>query len=395
MRLVKVPAMSLEPGMFVVELDRPWLETPFALQGFVVRDPADAHYVSRYVDHVYVDAEYKAQRRFTSLDTAPTHEEEVPRERLELKADMAEARICFDNASQALDRVFESLRAGRASDIDAVQESINPLIDSVFKNQEAVGALLRLKESGDYRFEHGISMAAWASILGRHIGLHKDELETLALGCAMCDIGMTRLPADLLYQEGALTPDQRRIIRAHPVVGSELVSESTRISFEVLAIIENHHERMDGSGYPRGVDGAAIPLLARIAGLVDTYDAMIKPRPWAQARTSHEAVLELIDGKGTQFQESLVEQFIQAIGLFPTGTLVELNTHEVAIVTRQNDIRRLKPEVVVVLDSDKQRKDPLDIVDLANQERETGMERWVIRELLPGSYDVDSEEYFI
>ena len=395
MRLVKIPAASLEPGMFVVELDRPWLETPFALQGFVVRDPADAHYVSRYVEHVYVDAEYKAQRRFTSLDTAPTFENEAKRDRLELKADMAEARVCFDNAGQALDRVFESLRAGRGTDIEVVQDSINPLIESVFRNQEAVGALLRLKESGDYRFEHGISMAAWASILGRQIGLHKDELETLALGCAMCDIGMTRLPADLLMQEGALSSDQKRIIRAHPIVGSELVSESTRISFEVLAIIENHHERMDGSGYPRGVRGGAIPLLARIAGLVDTYDAMIKPRPWAPARTSHEAVLELLDGKGTQFQDSLVEQFIQAIGLFPTGTLVELNTHEVAIVSRQNDTRRLKPEIVVVLDSEKVRKDPLEIVDLANQDRESPMERWIIRELLPGSYDVNSEEYFI
>ena len=106
-------------------------------------------------------------------------------------------------------------------------------------------------------------------------------------------------------------------------------------------------------------------------------------------------MLELLDGKGTQFPHSLVEQFIQAIGLFPTGTLVELNTREVAIVTRQNDTRRLKPEIVVVLDSEKQRKDPLDIVDLANQQREACMERWITRELLPGSYDVDSEEYFI
>ena len=190
MRLVKVPATSLQPGMFVAELDRPWLETPFTLQGFVVRDPAEAVYVSKFVDHVFVDAEYRAQKNFLSLDTAPTHA--VPKERLELRADMRQARVCFDNAADTLGKVFDSLRAGRNTEMSAVQDSINPLIESVFKNKEAVGALLRLKESGDYRFEHGVSMAAWAAILGRQIGLHRDELETLAVGCAMCDVGMTQ-----------------------------------------------------------------------------------------------------------------------------------------------------------------------------------------------------------
>lgn len=393
MRLVKVPATSLQPGMFVAELDRPWLETPFALQGFVVRDPAEAIYVSKFVDHVFVDAEYKAQKNFLALDTAPTHT--IPRERLELRADMREARVCFDNAAQTLDKVFDSLRGGRNTEMAVVQESINPLIESVFKNKEAVGALLRLKESGDYRFEHGVSMAAWAAILGRQIGLHRDELETLAVGCAMCDVGMTQLPAEMLGQANQLSEGQQRIIRAHPTMGAELVADSKNVNYEVLGIIENHHERMDGSGYPRGLEGAAIPLLARIAGLVDAYDAMITPRPWAPARTSHEAAQELLDAKGSKFQDALVEQFIQAIGLFPTGTLVELNTGEVAIVTRQNETRRLKPEIVVVLDGDKNKRDPLAIVDLSNQDDPRGIERWITRELLPGSHGVNSEEYYI
>ncbi len=393
MRLVKVPATSLQPGMFVAELDRPWLETPFTLQGFVVRDPAEAVYVSKFVDHVFVDAEYRAQKNFLSLDTAPTHA--VPKERLELRADMRQARVCFDNAADTLGKVFDSLRAGRNTEMSAVQDSINPLIESVFKNKEAVGALLRLKESGDYRFEHGVSMAAWAAILGRQIGLHRDELETLAVGCAMCDVGMTQLPAEMLGQANQLSEGQQRIIRAHPTMGAELVSDSKNVNFEVLGIIENHHERMDGSGYPRGLQGAAIPLLARIAGLVDAYDAMITPRPWAPARTSHEAAQELLDAKGSKFQDALVEQFIQAIGLFPTGTLVELNTGEVAIVTRQNDTRRLKPEIVVVLDAHKNKRDPLAIVDLCNQDDPRGIERWITRELVPGSHGVNSEEYYI
>lgn len=393
MRLVKVPAMSLEPGMFIAELDRPWLETPFAVQGFVVRDTTEILYVSNYVEHVYVDAEYKGRPLSLKLAVAPTAPD--PRERLELDEEFQRTKVCFESAAETLDKVFDSIRSGHQGDIQAVQQAVNPLIEGVFRNQEAVAALLRLKESGEYRYNHGVSMAVWAAILGRHIGLHKDELEKLAVGCAMCDVGMTQLPPELLGQAENLNDQQRRVIQAHPKMGAELVADSKDVDFEILAIIENHHERMDGSGYPRGVQGAAIPLLARIAGLVDTYDAMITPRPYASARTSHEATQELLDCKGTMFQESLVEQFVQAIGLFPTGTMVELNTGEVAIVVTQNDTRRLKPEIVIVLDEEKEKLENLKVVDLSNQQIAAEGERWIARELLPGTYGISSEEYFI
>ena len=190
MRLVKVPAMSLEPGMFIAELDRPWLETPFALQGFVVRDSKEIIYVSNYVDHVYVDAEYKGCRQSLRLATAPTATD--PRDRLELDEEFQRTRVSFETAADTLDKVFDSLRSGRQSDISAVQEAVNPLIEGVFRNQEAVAALLRLKESGEYRYHHGVSMAVWAAIIGRHIGLHRDELEKLAK----------------LHSQGALTDDE-------------------------------------------------------------------------------------------------------------------------------------------------------------------------------------------
>ncbi len=393
MRLVKIPTMSLRPGMFIAELDRPWLETPFAMQGFCVRDYKDVIYVSNYTDQVYVDAEYHGTPVFLSLVTEPTSQRQ--NKRLELKADFQQARVSFESAALTLDKVFDSLRENRLTNINVVKEAVDPLIEGVFRNQEAMAALLRLKETGDYRYNHGISMAVWAVILGRHLGLHRQELEKLAVGCAMCDVGMTELPQEMMDQRQDLTESQRKVVQAHPLDGAEMVSKSESVDFEILAIIENHHERMDGSGYPRGMEGAAIPLLARIAGLVDTYDAMITTRPYAAARSSHEAAQELIDCKGSLFQEALVEQFVQAIGLFPTGTLVELNTGEVAIVVRQNNTRRLKPEVVLVLDSEKNRKTMLDLVDLANQDALANCERWIARELLPGTYGIKSEEYFI
>lgn len=393
MRLVKVSAINLQPGMFIAELDRPWLETPFALQGFVVRTPDEALYVANHVDEVYVDADYTGQEVPLELAIAPTANDGT--ERLRLNEEFQRTRISFDSATQTLDRVFGEIRRGKASDIQAVQEAVNPLIEGVFRNQEAVAALLRLKDSGEYRYHHSVAMAVWAVILGRHIGLQQRELETLAVGCAMCDVGMTQLPPELLGQAENLTDKQLRIIRAHPKMGAEMVARSEDVDIEVVAIIENHHERADGSGYPLGIEGAAIPLLARIAGIVDAYDAMITARPYATARTSHEAIQDLIDCKGVLFQEALIEQFVQAIGLFPTGTMVELNTGEVAITVSQNATRRLKPELVIVLDEQKMKLRTPRIVDLAQQNIASEGERWIAKELLSGTYGISSDEYFI
>ena len=141
MRLVKVPAMSLEPGMFIAELDRPWLETPFALQGFVVRDSSEILYVSNYVEHVYVDAEYKGRPRSLKLATEPTAID--ARQPLKLDEEFQRTKVSFESAADTLDKVFDSIRSGHQGDIQSVQQAINPLIEGVFRNQEAVAALLR------------------------------------------------------------------------------------------------------------------------------------------------------------------------------------------------------------------------------------------------------------
>jgi HD-GYP domain-containing protein (c-di-GMP phosphodiesterase class II) len=315
--------------------------------------------------------------------------------RLALREEFKFTKLALERAVETLECEFHSLRSGSEVDYRVVQTALNPLIDGVFRSPEAVAALLRLKDSDEYRYHHGVAMAMWGVILGRQIGLSRHELEKLAVGCAICDIGMTQLPPELLDQAENLTDAQRRIIRAHPIMGADLVYKCLNMDAEILDIIENHHERMDGSGYPRGKKGEEIPLLARIAGMVDTYDAMITPRPYAKARTSNEATQELLDCSGHQFQETLVEQFVQAIGFFPTGSMVELNTGEVAVVVSQNSTRRLKPEVVVVLNNAKDRLAIPKVVDLARQSIAAEGERWISRELRSGTYGVSGQEFFI
>lgn len=257
-----------------------------------------------------------------------------------------------------------------------------------------MAALVRIRRHGDYLYDHSLCNAVWSAVLGRHLGLPPDDLGCLALGASLVDVGMTRLEVNPVAKPAALSAGEMAAVRRHVALGADLV-RAAGVDRRVLEVVQNHHERFDGSGYPQRLSGHDIPVLARIAGLVDTYDAMITPRPHAPGRTSFEAVQELWDGGAAHFQRELVEQFIQAIGLFPTGAVVELNTGEVGIVVAQNESRRLKPSVMLVLDCNKRRRADLRVVDLATEEPADGGEQWVRSELQPGSHGVHPDEFFL
>jgi HD-GYP domain-containing protein (c-di-GMP phosphodiesterase class II) len=189
-----------------------------------------------------------------------------------------------------------------------------------------------MKHKNDYIQSHCISTAVWSILLGRHMGFDNDSLKVLALGAAMIDVGMVNVPAHIINKPGPLTSDQYKLVQSHVKSGVRLVEEAGTVDHRVIEIIACHHERHSGSGYPKGPAGSDIPLTARMAGIADTYDAMITDRPHAPARSSFEAIRELTELKGSLFHPDLTEAFTQAIGIFPTGTIVELNTGEVGIV---------------------------------------------------------------
>ena len=263
----------------------------------------------------------------------------------------------------------------------------------MLRNKDAMAALMRIRKKDDYTYGHCLATAAWAAILGRHLGFDSDTLKTLVLGAALTDVGKVRVESAILAKVTKLTDDELKAVRAHVDHSMEIVREGNADT-AVLEIVQSHHERHDGTGYHAGLVGADIPLLARIAGLADSYDAMITTRPYAKARSSYQAMQELSDLKGTKFQGELVEQFMQAIGLFPTGSLVELNTGEVGIVAAQNASRRLKPKVMVILDAGKQRLKKFNVIDLTSPDP-PDTRVWIAKELAPGAHGVDAEEFYL
>ena len=388
---LEVPVSNLKPGMYVAELDRPWLDTPFAMQGFYVGDEVDIQYIARYCSYVYVDPRAK------TVAAGHGRKQLSVREQVEFKDEFQRAQVDFESASETMSRVFQQLGANGQVDVVAVQEVITPLIDSVFRNREALAVLVRLKDKADYFYSHSLSTAVWAAVLGRHLGLDKRSLIDIATGAAVMDVGMTTLGDELLSAPNPLTAEQVKQVRRHVVASLKILKRSGDMPNPVLNIVACHHERLDGSGYPRGLAGNDIPVFARIVGLADTYDAMISTRPYSRARSSFEAMQELQDLKDQLFQGSLVEHFVQTVGMFPTGSIVELNTGDVGVVVQQNPTRRLRPKVVLILRADKAPRNDLAVIDLAKYQNGKAGEPtvWITAELETGAHGIQPDDYFI
>jgi HD-GYP domain-containing protein (c-di-GMP phosphodiesterase class II) len=395
-RYLKVPVAELEIGMYVFELDRPWLETPLLFQGFRIRSQEEIDALRSHCRAVVVDTRVE--------DEPPAHDESAPpRQRpppeamRELKDELKQASGIHVAAYASIEEVMGALRNSDKLNVTQLEQAVAPMVDSVMRNPAAMSCLMRIRRKGGYLYSHSLASSVWATVLGREIGLDRDGLRVVALGAMLLDVGKTRIPEALLNKPGKLDAIEIAEMRRHVEYGVDLLKEAGEVDSRVLDMVAHHHERFNGSGYPDGLKGADIPVYGRIAGIVDTYDAMITSRPYASTQSSYGALRQLRALAGIEFQAEIVNQFTQAIGMFPTGTLVLLNTGEVAVVTAQSRTRRLRPEVMIILDADKQPLHDYWVVDLnlvaATADDQASL--WIESGLEPGAYGVDPAEYYL
>ncbi|MEM1111486.1 MAG: HD-GYP domain-containing protein [Pseudomonadota bacterium] len=375
----KIFTHDLELGMYVSSLDRPWLETPFLLQGFLIETSEEIQQLRKHCTFVYIDSR-RSRVRPESIagkvrDTPrQTKEELFAGRKLKAYDDGATWRDEFEQADQALEElsqgveeIFSETAGGGSLDMVKVRKSVEPMIDSILRNPDACIWLVRLKQQDSYTYRHSLGASIWAVALGRQLGLPKSDLRSLAIGGLLFDIGKLSVDKALLSAERPLTEPEHRVVREHVRLGAELVKDSGLMNQDVLDMVQHHHERHDGNGYPRGLAGNAIPIFARIAAIVDCYDAVTSHRPYAAAIAPSEAIKMLHQRKGRDFQPELVEEFIQAIGIYPAGSLVELTSGEVAVVVAEYRTRRLRPNVMVMLDANKQPVKEIKLIDLRKE----------------------------
>jgi len=416
--------------MFIAQLDRPWLETPFLFQGFYIRDGDEINELKKHCKNVFVSQETLPQTATVDArsvvkpsnggeDAAPKKKRfslrsffrtrESPsgddfeqtnvfyKETTTLKDEIHTASSVQKQAMDTLQGVMQDLRNKGELEIGPLESTVTPMVDSVLRNSAALACLMRMQKKNDYLYQHSLASAVWAAILGRQIGLNRSDLDVLALGAMLLDVGKTQIPIEILTKPGRLDDKETAVMRRHVQFGLDILDKAGNVDSRVFDMAANHHERYNGTGYPNGISGNAIPVFGRIAGIVDAYDAMTTSRPYANLLSSYDALRKLRVLADVEFQAEIVDQFTRAIGAFPTGTLVELNTGEVGIVTRQNRIRRLRPEVMIIMDADKEALEDFRIIDLNEQKVTDRGEQslWIECGLPPGMHDIDPSEYYI
>ena len=410
----KIYVHQLETGMYVSGLDRPWLETPFYLQGFMIRNAADVQKLSLYCDYVYVDYE----RSVASLDIDVSHKPSHSRklgvaatpfnkelssrrivkydDKIAVTSEISEANNAYQKIKDEFDNMASRIGSGKSLNIANLSEIVTPLVDSVVRNPGASIWLARLKSQDSYTYRHCIAVAIWCSVIGRQIGLPKKELALLSMGGMLLDIGKLKVPGAVLNKKQQLSEREFSLVKKHVDLSLKMAADSSRrIPQPVMDMIACHHERFNGSGYPQALQGTEIPLYARIAAIADCYDAITSQRVYAKPIPHALAIKKMYEWRGYDFQPELIEAFIQSVGIYPTGTLVELSSGEVGIVVKENPGKRLRPQVLVILDSNKKQLEDFNEIDLANFIGEDRKVVEILKTLEPGAYGLDPEALYI
>jgi putative nucleotidyltransferase with HDIG domain len=399
---VKILAVDLEVGMYVTRLDRPWLETPFTLQGFRLDSRQEIERLQTYCQYVYIDTAQSSQASTTiqrKVRTQPRRpvQEFFPKRTLKNYQDgsdwggeYSKAIQAIEILSKGIDEIFDGAASGGVIDVVKAKRSVDPMIDSIIRNPDACVWLARSKQEDKYTYQHALGASIWAVALGRKLGLPKADLRSLAIGGLLFDVGKLRVAGGLVETDRPLSDEEFQQVRDHVLLGADMIEGSGLMNQDVIDMITYHHERHDGSGYPKGLRGDDIPVFARIAAIVDCYDAITSHRSYARAMAPSQAVKMLYEWKDVEFQPELVEQFIQAVGVYPAGSLVELSTGEIAVVVAGYRTRRLRPRVMVVLNADKSPLEAARSVDLmAQTHTDDGQALDIVNSLEPDAYGLN------
>jgi putative nucleotidyltransferase with HDIG domain len=329
------------------------------------------------------------------ISSIPLHQELRHRDNHEyqittdISSELRVATLAYLSIQQEFNRIGKAIKADMSPDIERLTPFIDALVESIIRNPAAAVWLARLKSKSSYAHRHCISCAILCGAMGRQLGLSRQELFNLTLAGLLIDIGKLALPDTLLRKATELSGSERQLARSHIDEGVSLL-QSASLPVEVIDAIRYHHERYNGCGYPHQLSGTDIPLYARIAGIADCYDALTSPRYYATPIPHPEAILKLAGWRARLFQKELVDTFIQAIGLYPPGSLVELTNGEVAVVSDYRTGMGRKPKLTIILDVNKQRLEHKKVLQLSGKEGTID----IAKTLPPDAYNLDPKALF-
>ncbi len=386
--------------MYVAELDRPWTDTPFLFQGFVLREADEIAVLCEHCEYVYVDREQSrpdVAARLVSLRSVS--EARPPRagvsrksgfREVEFRRSLTRSHAIYRDARGWIDQMLEDSRLGNSVDTDQARALVTQLADEVIRNPDALVWLTYLKSRDEYTATHCMNVCILALTFGRCLALEEEALHQLGLGALLHDLGKMQVPDEVLNKPGRLTEEEFAIMKRHPGLGFAMLRDDKNIDKASLHIVLHHHERLDGRGYPRGLDEKRIPLLTRISSIVDVYDAITSDRCYHDGVAPAQALENLFKWAPGNFDVTLLEGFIKCIGIYPIGSVVRLSTGEVGIIVASDECNRLKPILLIVQNAEGKPMEQRRLINMASASWEKGEAPLTIEQVLePKAVGVD------
>ncbi len=411
MSKVKLESHKIIKGMYVCELDRPWSETNFLFQGFRITNDQEIQQLQSTCEFIYVDEdkstvditpdliilstdkpvkEMKQPEPLYNIDVKhKSHQEKFENE-------FPKAKEIYKDVNEQMNAVFDDLRLGKALNVSSAKSAVKKMMSSVLRNPDALKLMCVLQERDNNAVTHALHVCILTLSFAYYLGLNKDMIQQLGIGALLHDIGETKLPAGLFWKSEPFNEEERKVVHKHTELGADIVKSVEGLHPVVLDIVQDHHERLNHTGFPRQAGGDEISYNAMLVSIVDVYDSVTMGYEGRTPVSCTNALKSMYEWRNELFQGELVEHFIQCLGIYPIGSVVKLNSEEVGIVVTFDDFSRLAPRIMLLLDKDRKFYPVPRMLDLSKFREHDDSYLYEIKQVINADeYDIDIRHYLL
>ncbi len=345
-----IPIGQLQLGMYVLSITTGKKNVSIKSEGYISKAESIVKLTKSGVTRVVIDPSRTKTSETNIPKTKPVikpQEEKIKKTIVSIDQEMKKASTLYSAAKGLQQQILDDLTKGKTLKIKEVKESTDAIVESIFRNQDALSCMSRLRQKNDYLVEHALNVSILMTIFCKHLAIEQTLIEQIALGAFLHDIGKVLVPDHILNKSGKYTDDELKEMKKHVSLGVKILEDTPDISHVVMSMVKEHHERLNGKGYPFQLSGEAISKYGRMIAIVDSYDAMTAERIYKSNMHPIQAFKNLIKEAPDSYDKELVEQFVQCLGLYPVGTLVKLNSGKLGLISKLNKSKPLHPFVRV------------------------------------------------
>jgi len=365
--LKKIPLSDLKIGMYVLSIFTKNKGVNIKSEGYIFKDSSIAQLKKSLVTFVEIDpSRTKQAKKKETVKQANSNEAPIKKpSTTSLDNEMKKASKLYNSAKILQKKILNDITHNKVINTQVVQESTNAIVDSIFRNEDALSCMSRLRIKDDYLVEHSLNVSILMTIFCKHMNVERKIMEDLALGAFLHDIGKVLVPDEVLNKPGKFTDEEYTIMKTHVLLGVKVLEDTPNIPDIVMTVVKEHHERINGKGYPYNLSSEQISQYGRMIAIVDSYDAMTAERVYKAGMHPIKAFKILVAESPDSYDNELVEQFIQCLGLYPVGTLVKLNSGKIGLISQLNKSKPLKPYVRVFYNTRLNQAIPMEEINLS------------------------------